>query len=110
MSEAITDSYSSKNPDESRPAAWNGVHNVSTRVEPARVGRGGAPDLWVPHLRKVQPAGSLWLAGIRLDNGDVMLFTLNTIDAVLTDLLLLGVFNVLFFMLSFLFFLRYDIT
>ena len=75
----ITDSYSSKNPDESRPAAWNGVHNVSTRVEPAhwalemevpikslgdaqirkgdiwgcnispaRVGRGGAPDLWVP--------------------------------------------------------------
>ena len=34
----------------------------------------------------------------------------DTIDAVLTDILLLGVFNVLFFMLSYVFFLRSDVT
>lgn len=34
----------------------------------------------------------------------------DTIDAVLLDILLLLVFNVLFFMLSYMFFLRYDVT
>ena len=44
---------------------------------------------------------SLRLAGERLDD---------TVDLVLLDILLLLVFNVLFFMLSYLFFLRYDVT
>ena len=34
----------------------------------------------------------------------------DTLDSTLTDFLLLTVFNVLFFMLSYLFFLRYDVT
>ena len=34
----------------------------------------------------------------------------DTLDSILTDVLLLAVFNVLFFMLSYLFFLRYDVT
>ena len=34
----------------------------------------------------------------------------DTIDGTLTDFLLLAVFNVLFFMFSYLFFLRYDVT
>ena len=46
----------------------------------------------IPSLKPVQ---------IRLDD---------TIDAVLMDVLLLGVLNILFFMLSYLFFLRYDVT
>ena len=34
----------------------------------------------------------------------------DSLDAALMDILLLLVFNVLFFMLSYLFFLRYDVT
>jgi len=34
----------------------------------------------------------------------------DSIDAALMDILLLLVFNVLFFMLSYMFFLRYDVT
>ncbi len=58
-------------------------------------------DKLVEDWLQIDQVPAMQILPVRLDD---------TIEAALTDLLLLGVFNVLFFMGSYLFFLRYDVT